>query len=361
MIPHFPMDIETQKNKRSDNPIAIWCITPNGKILGQKIRAALDGSTLFVSARLKEEEPPAIPIDPFERLSEKIQLEFNRFSGHVFIFSTGIAVRMIAPLLNSKLVDPAVVVTDDKGTHVISLISGHLGGANTLARNIAAIVCGTPVITTATDTHQLPAIDMIAQKQHLFIETPWNIKHINMAFLMGEPIRLCDPFGFIKNEFSKTLWTEKEFKGHSTKTICCSYKTKQVSRETLILRPPVLSIGIGCNRGTSCNALTDFLWWVLKKEHLSVNSIFSFATSDIKKDEQGLLDLSKKMTIQITFYDKEELNSVKTIVTPSEMVEKHLGVKSVCEAAAILAAGNGRLIVPKQKNKDVTLAVAIKK
>lgn len=100
---------------------------------------------------------------------------------------------------------------------------------------------------------------------------------------------------------------------------------------------------------------------VLKKESLSINSICQFATADIKKDEIGLLALSKEMKIQIVFYDKKNLNSVKTIMTPSKMAEKHLGVKSVCEAAAILAANNGKLIVPKKKNKDVTLAVAIKK
>jgi len=100
---------------------------------------------------------------------------------------------------------------------------------------------------------------------------------------------------------------------------------------------------------------------VLKKEGLSLNSIYRFATTDIKKNEVGLLALSKEMKIQMGFYNKKDLNSVKTIETPSKMVEKHLGVKSVCEAAAILSANNGKLIVPKKKNKDVTIAVAIKK
>ncbi len=356
------MAIEMQKNKIFSGPIAIWCITPNGKILGQKIKAALKNATLFVSAKIsgndnKHEENSIL----FETLSRKIQSEFNKFPGHVFIFSTGIAVRVIAPLLNSKTVDPAVLVIDDNGTHVISLISGHLGGANELTKKIAAIISGTPVITTATDINKLPAIDLIAKENGLFIETPQNIKFINMAFLMGEPVILFDPFNLIKNDLPKSFWIKKSSKENSIKKIFCSHKTKEVSRETLILRPPVLSIGIGCNRGTSCKELKIFLLMVLKKKGLSVNSICQFATTDIKKDEEGLLALSKEMKIKIIFYNTKDLNSVKTIMTPSKMVEKHLGVKSVCEAAAILAAGNGKLIVPKKKNKDVTIAVAIKK
>ena len=355
------MDIETLKNKIPPDPIAIWSITPNGKILGQKIKTALKGSTLFVSAKTCQGDQQGKNTFAFEKLSKEIHCQFNKFPGHVFIFSTGIAVRIIAPLLNSKIIDPAVVVVDDNGTHAISFISGHLGGANTLAKKIARIVSGTPVITTATDTNKLPAIDLIAKKRGLFIETPQNIKHINMAFLMGEPVILFDPFDFIKDDLPKNFWMNRSPRENSTEQIFCSYETKDVSRETLILRPPVLSVGIGCNRGTSCEELKEFLFMVLKQEGLSIKSICQFATTDIKKDETGLLALSEEMKIEIVFYDKKNLNSVKTIKTPSKMVEKHLGIKSVCEAAAILAANNGNLIVPKKKNKDVTLAVAIKK
>ena len=359
------------KNKINLKSIAIWAITPNGKLLGQKIQAELKGSVLFVSAKIRECDGLDKDTITFEKLSREILQQFNKFSGHIFIFSTGIAVRIIAPLLESKIIDPAVVVADDNGNHVISLISGHLGGANALTKKIAPIINATPVITTATDTNQLPSIDMIAKDKDLYIETPQNIKTISMAFLMGTPVNLYDPLRIIENNLPKTdrlqtaplstfeIDTIKT--DSSAKEIFCSHEIKIVSRETLVLRPPVLSIGIGCNRGTRCEEIKLFLLMVLKKEGLSVNSIYRFATTDIKKNEAGLLALSKEMKIQIAFYDKKDLNSVKTIETPSKMVEKHLGVKSVCEAAAILSANNGKLIVPKKKNKDVTIAVAIKK
>ncbi len=360
-----------QRNKTKFKSIAIWALTPNGKILGQRIQAELKGAVLFVSAKIWKFDELDKNTITFEKLSKEIQQQFNKFSGHIFIFSTGITVRIIAPLLESKIIDPAVVVTDDNGNHAISLISGHLGGANALSKKIAPIINAVPVITTATDTNQLPSIDLIAKDRGLYIETPQNIKVINMAFLMGKPISLYDPLEFIKDNLPKTcrpkiyqsstFGTDTIDTEQSTEKIFCSYENKNVSRETLILRPPVLSIGIGCNRGTRYEKIKQFLLLVLKKEGLSLNSIFRFATTDIKKDENGLLALSKEMKIQIDFYGKKNLNSVKTIETPSKMVEKHLGVKSVCEAAAILSADNGKLIVPKKKNKDVTIAVAIKK
>lgn len=296
----------------------------------------------------------------FKALAKEIHQQFNLYSAHIFIFSTGIAVRIIAPLIQSKTSDPAVVVVDDHGTHAISLLSGHLGGANTLAVKIAGILNGTPVITTATDTNNAPAIDMLAKAKGIYIETPQNIKQINMAFLMGDCITLYDPFEFIKPDLSDQYFRDSIKTASTRQTVFCSYETKPVSRETLILRPPVLSVGIGCNRGTSREEIKQFLLSTFKEHGLSLKSIFTFATASIKKDELGLLALSEEMGIQIHFFEKNDLKRVKTIETPSEVVEKHLGTKSVCEAAAILASGNGNLIVPKQKNKDVTIAVAIK-
>ena len=379
------MDIETQKNKIDS--IAVWSITPNGKIIGQKIHKAVKGSSFFMSKKIwqdhlqsKQKNQFGENIVAFAELSKEIQQQFNNFTGHVFIFSTGIAVRIIAPLLKSKTVDPAIVVMDDKATHAISLISGHIGGANALTQKIAAIVQAVPVITTATDTNNLPSIDMIAKAGNLYIENPQNIKHINMAFLTGESVGLYDPLGIIKNRLPRVFWTELidsdmgiEDASIAVKQIFCSHKIKKVPRETLILRPSVLSVGIGCNRGTKYKDIKEFLLSVFKKHQLSVNSIEYFGTTQVKKDETGLLELSDKMQIKIDFYTNKELNSVKTIKTPSKIVEKHLGVKSVCEAAAILSSSStqyaqdgpckldGKLIVLKQKNKDVTIAVAIKK
>lgn len=349
----------------SPHPIAIWCITPNGQMIGKKLFSHVSDSSLFLSARLDQEGGDE-HFHTFESLSLEIKKQFHLFSGHIFIFSTGIAVRMIAPLLKSKTTDPAVVVVDEKARHAVSLISGHLGGANELTLKIAGILGAGPVITTATDSSRVPAIDLIAKEKKLFIETVHNIKHINMSFLIEKPVRLYDPYGFIKSCLPDRFYTEIDTIENQRgpdggfKTIFCSYEVKKVSRETLILRPPLLSVGIGCNRGTDEKKIFDFLITVLKKEELALGSISSIGTSEVKKNETGLLELGKRMGIDIDFYCSDDLNTVTKIKNPSEIVKKHIGAVSVCEAAAILSADNGELIVTKNKNRDVTIAVAIK-
>ncbi len=355
------MDTERQKNNPFIPKIAIWCITPNGKKLGEKIKTDFKGAILFLPEKIAKVKPSDIHRFNFDTLSTEIHRRFNKFQGHVFIFSTGIAVRILSPLLKSKTIDPAVVVVDDNGTFAISLLSGHLGGANQLAEHIAASIHATPVITTATDTNDLPSIDLIAKDNAIFIQTPENIKHINMAILTGEPIDLHDPYKFIKPRLPKSFWHESRPSNLSLPGIFCSPEIQSVPRGTLILRPPVLTVGIGCNRGTSLKQIRAFLFDVLKDERLSARSIHQLATTKVKEDEKGLLSLAEQMDIPLVFYSNEDLNSVKNIQTPSKIVEKHLGVKSVCEAAAILSSNNGNLIVTKRKNKDVTIAVAIKR
>ncbi len=355
-----------KKISKSSLSLAVWAITPNGLVLGEKICLGVPGSRLFVSEQLAKEcqlsfEPggPGPGVATFKKLSTELALEFSRFSAHIFIFSAGIAVRMIAPLIQSKITDPGVVVVDDRGIHVISLLSGHLGGANRLTQKIAALIDARPVVTTATDVNNLPSIDMLARENNLYIENPGAIKHVNMRFLKNRTMDVHDPLNCIKAKIPERF-IEKQILPMQGTGVVCTWKTIKVPRETLVLRPRVLSVGIGCNRNTSLEVIHDFLQLVFVREGISLNSVFTLATTDVKHDEKGLLSLADRLELPLKFYDKNQLNSVDTIETPSKMVEKHLGVKSVCEAAAILAAARGRLIVTKKKNPDVTIAVALK-
>jgi len=377
------------QNKFTVSSIAVWAITPNGLTLGQDICKKISGTKFFISETVATDYPPPpetrnrgetlnqeatlnLKISKttlsdqkcgtvvFKKLSHALSQQFTRFSAHIFIYSTGIAVRMLAPLIQSKTTDPAVIVLDDRGIHAISLLSGHLGGANRLTQELATLINARPVITTATDINKLSSIDLLAQENNLYIENPGAIKHVNMAFLKNNILDVYDPGNYIY-----PLIPEKTIRSQPPPKqgigVACTWKTIKVPRETLVLRPKILSVGIGCNRGTSLATLHGFLKEVFTAEELSLNAVFTLATTEVKQDETGLLDLADNLGLPIKFYDKNQLNSVDTIETPSKMVEKHLGVKSVCEAAAILAAGRGRLIVTKKKNKDVTIAVAIKK
>ena len=354
--------VPTNKDK-----IAIWVITPNGTKLAELLSRELSESDVHISQKIA-----STPIRHlrFESLSETLNQKFKCYSGHIFIMSTGIVVRVIAPLINNKVEDPAVVVVDDQANHAISLLSGHLGGANALTQKIADIIGADPVITTATDVNRLPAIDVLAKEMNLLIENPGAIKTVNMALLKSEKIFVHDPFGFLGSSLPHIEpFTYGETKKHSKKN-CRANEFESVPgiyvddvivdlpAEVLVLRPASLVAGIGCNRNTAMEEMKALLTDVLATHNLAPSCLTSLASIDVKSDESGLLSLSEKLNLPVIFYSRQELNQVKEIKNPSIVVEKHVGVKSVCEASALLTARGGALIVPKQLTKNVTIAIA---
>jgi cobalt-precorrin 5A hydrolase len=375
--------------KEKKGGYAIWAITAPGIRLARRIMKGLDVVHLYLPGRLANDE---LRCFRFESLKAEVAHLFNQYCGHIFIMATGIVVRMIAPLIKDKTVDPAVVVLDDKGSHCISLLSGHLGGANELAREVARIVQAVPVITTATDTNDVPSIDLIAKELGLAIENPGIIKSVNMALLEGETIEVFDPYGilkdslkdnavdfqnhppllnggggdfighdnheFILNSTALPLKGEALGGGKNQPMIYVGDEIKELPPACLVLRPRILVAGIGCNRGARKEEIKDFLCNVFQKHKLSVKSLYRLATIDIKKDEVGLIKLAEELGLPIMFYSSEELNRIKGLQNPSKLVEKHTGVESVCEGASLLGAKTSRLLVPKHVAKNVTVAVA---
>ncbi len=353
--------ISAEKDK-----IAIWVITPNGTRLADMLSMSVSDVDVYVSQNIRE----TTACFKFRSLSGTLEKTFHQYTGHIFIMSTGIVVRVIAPLIRHKTEDPAVVVMDDRGIHAISLLSGHLGGANQLAQKIAGIIGANPVITTATDVNKVPAIDVLAREKSLFIENPETIKTVNMALLKGEKIHVHDPFSFLtkclpnpehwtyggaKKHFEKDS-RDKEFEGVAG--VYVDDVKAELPPQILILRPASLVAGIGCNRNTGMEEMKALLQDVLEMNKLASSSLKCMASIDVKADEPGLITLAQNLGLTVIFFTRQELNQVKGIKNPSTIVEKHVGVKSVCEAAAIRAAQNGTLIVPKQSTRNVTLAIA---
>jgi len=350
-----------------ENKLAVWILTPNGSQLADKIHQNLPDVCVYASPKIAAATTGYLT---FQNLSESIKQKFRQHTGHIFIMSTGIVVRVIAPLIKHKTEDPAVVVVDDGGHHAISLLSGHLGGANELARQIAGILGAKPVITTATDVNQVPAIDILAKEKRLFIENPAAIKTVNMAILKGEKIHVHDPFKYLKESIPNSEL--RSFSGSSENLkednqapeidtvpgIFIDDLRVDLPSQVLVLRPPSLVAGIGCNRNTATDEIKALLEDVLTAARLSLASLKCLASIDVKADEGGLITLGDDLDLPLVFFKRQELNQVKNIENPSKVVEKHVGVKSVCEAAAILASGDGTLIVPKQSTPNVTVAIA---
>ena len=349
--------------------IAIWVITPNGIKIARRIAADLPDVDLHMSGGLEVTVADALT---FDKLSEEIVEKFNQYTGHIFIMSAGIVVRIIAPCIRAKTEDPAIVVIDDQGQHAISLLSGHLGGANALTLKVAEVIGATPVITTATDVNKRPAIDILAKQKKLIIENPAAIKTVNMALLTDQTIYVHDRFALLQDgipnaiQLPDAVSVQKDTVGAAflpddhAAAIFVDDRQIELPSHVLILRPATLVAGIGCNRNTPMAEIKDLLDAVLMKYSLAGSSLSRIATIDLKADEPGLVGLAQDLDLPIDFFSRDELNSVKDIQTPSTMVEKHVGVKSVCEAAAILASRTGTLIVPKQTTPNVTVAIARK-
>lgn len=340
---------------------AIWAITPNGAELARSMAGKISGSTLFLSQKLAAGCDAA---NGFNRLRDAVDSQFPRYSDHIFIMATGIVVRTIARHLAHKTTDPAVVVCDEAGRFAVSLVSGHVGGANALARTVARITGGQPVITTATDVNRLPAIDMVAVQNNLSIENPDAIKTVNMALLTGDPIALHDPYGKVAPHLpqEQIIATAANTLGQSHAGahagIFVDHIRLDLPPQVLVLRPGSLVAGMGCNRGTDTQEMRGLLEKTLATHNLAISSLRALATVDLKADEPGLLALAEVLDIPLNTFTRDRLNGVEQVPTPSAMVEKHIGVKSVCEAAALLATHRGRLIVPKHKTANVTVAVA---
>jgi cobalt-precorrin 5A hydrolase len=343
--------------KASADRCAIWALTPEGARLARTIARAMPGSRRFLPAALAVNAAGA---HRFTRLKAEVERQFTRFAGHIFIMATGIVVRCIGPHLVHKIVDPAVVVCDEAGRFAISLVSGHVGGANALAREVAEITGGRPVITTATDVNRVPAIDLIAVENDLRIENPDAIKRVNMALLTGGPIGVHDPYGKVTRRLppARVQPTAAGAFDETRAGIFVDHIRLDLPPHVLVLRPASLVAGMGCNRGTTADEMRALLTAAFEKNDLSMNSLRALATVDLKADEPGLQCLAQSLAIPLTVFSRDQLKAVTRVASPSAMVEKHIGVQSVCEAAALLATHRGRLIVPKQKTTNATVAVA---
>ncbi|MCK5844848.1 MAG: cobalt-precorrin 5A hydrolase, partial [Victivallales bacterium] len=309
--------------------------------------------------RFADKCPKAATFAP-KTLSAVIAENWNKFDAHIFIMATGIVVRKIAGLLDSKLTDPAVVVCDELGNHAISLVSGHIGGANRLAEDIAGITGGRAVITTATDINNLMAFDELARINKWRILNPKKIKALNSMLLEGKKIDLLIP----KNIFTKhyenvrgiSLVSETaKIAGDAAVVLDASSDT--ITIPTLALTSSSYVVGIGCRKNVSADEIQTAFSATLKTAGVDATEVTLLVSADVKKDEAGLLEFAKNQKLKLKFFSKETLNAVQT-PNHSPRAMKEFGIASVCEAAALTASQNGELILEKQKYPKVTIAIA---
>jgi len=337
---------------------AVYAFTRKGARLAGKISETLGGD-LYLPERLAGE----FDAKPFSALGPLVRSLFLDYGSHVFVGATGIAVRAVAPIIRSKDRDPAVVVVDQQGRYAVSLLAGHLGGANELARRIAGITGGEAVITTATDGEGIPSIDMLAMEKGMAIGNIEAVKEVNGALLDGGPIQVFDPedrmglsTGMEGVEIISVV-REQEWLP-DVPGVWVSWREKEPGPGQLVLHPRCLVVGLGCNRGTTVREICRTIEDLFASQGLSLSSLLALSTIDLKRDERGLIQAAAALETSIRFFQAESLDKVE-VPNPSVMAKRHVGARSVCEAAAIKGAWNGRLVVPKIKSGSVTLAVAL--
>ena len=337
--------------------LAIFALTKKGSELGRRLKELLPEGDLHLPRKFAREGERG-----FEKLRKTLADAFGRYEALVLIMAAGIAVRLITPHIKGKREDPGVVVVDEKGRFAVSLLGGHSRGANELARRIAFLLGARPVITTSSDINEIPPIDLLGRKFGWELENPENSASVISAILNGENVGVYQDAG-------EESWREglppnvrifeslEELREAKLKAaILITEKLAEgLPHTALIFRPKNLVVGIGLHRGIEASKIEEAVLRVLREHGLSPRSIRNLATVRGREKEPGLLEFAQKYNLPIESFSLEELKSLNP--PSSSAARRSLGVPGVCEPSALLSS-RGRLIVPKVKLKDISIAVA---
>jgi cobalt-precorrin 5A hydrolase len=331
----------------------IWliCFSAKGYGLCQRIAHVLNDCECKIFSKTSA-ETGAEEVRSVEKWTEKA---FGTCDGIVFVGSLGIAVRHISPFLKSKVVDPAVVDLDDNGKFCISVLSGHIGGANDLTKRIAAGIGSVPVITTATDVNGKFSVDVFAVKNDMYISSMAKAKDVSARVLDGRFVGLY-------SDFVITGMVPPELTSSDTGELGIDITIRTGQRpfsSTLSLVPRCCVLGIGCKKGTSKEAIEQAVTKALTNGKVCRHSVRAIASVDLKKDEPGLLEYARGIGVPAIFYTSDELNSLVGNFSASEFVKSVTGVDCVCERAALRASRDGWLLIRKSVSEGVTVAVAM--
>lgn len=289
---------------------------------------------------------------PESGLHDWTKQQFETADALIYIGAAGIAVRAVAPFVDSKTRDPAVLVIDECAEFVIPILSGHIGGANALAEKIAGLLGARAVITTATDCNDLFAIDGWAAEQGYVICNPERIKQVSARVLAGEAIRL-------KSSFATVL--DPKFVGKIVLTDRPPYDVqigiKANDSSALRLAPRVLTLGVGCKKRTLMAEIHAAFDHLCAELNLEPRAFCQVCSIDLKAHEEGLLGFCHDMGLPLVTFSAKALSALPGAFTTSDFVRQITGVDNICERSAVLGSA-GTLLVQKRTYNGVTMAVA---
>ncbi|PZE20447.1 cobalt-precorrin 5A hydrolase [Paenibacillus xerothermodurans] len=352
---------------------AIVAITKHGVELGRKLQSTFSHADLYYMSKFQRGDEESRGIQLFEGSVRLLfPALFPAYKGLIIIISLGAVIRMIAPLLEDKKKDPGIVVIDDKGEHVISVLSGHLGGANELTREVAAALGARPVITTASDVQGTIAVDLFGRRFGWEWESADKLTPVSASVVNEEQVAVVQESG-------ETGWwlfdtpmpanirvyssAAEALAARPHAALIVTHRVLTAAEEALLAngvlyRPKAIALGIGCNRGTSAEEIEAVIDSTLAELSFSLRSVKAACTIDLKKDEPGLLAVVDKYGWEFVTYSPEQLNEVP-MDAPSDTVHRFTGAYGVSEPAAKLYSGASKLALVKKKSGNVTISVGV--
>lgn len=354
-------------NSLSKN-ISIICPSPKGKEIALKLKESFNGRLYIKENNLSQDQinNEKSEINTFvygEDFSLKTITKeaMNNSEGIIFISSTGIAVRAIAPFLEGKDKDPGIVVVDLSCKYAINILSGHLGGGNELTYKVSEILNSMPIITTASDNLGLIAPDILAKENNLIIEDLKKAKYMAALLIDKKIIGIKDDYNIIKisNGYEKIqylrkdcIWITHRLKSSNNEDI----EKNDYSRILRLIKNDIV-LGIGCRKGTTYEKLYDFVNANLIKYNLDIRAVSGIVSVDIKANEEGIIKLAGKINCPFKTFSKDEIKTVQDKYDKSEFVFKTLGITGVCEPSVDLAGAE--VIISKIKHEGMTLAIGV--
>lgn len=333
--------------------LAIISVSDKGQKLALKLKEILDKDSTVIKCDIYH-----------KNVRKYFPILFYEYDGIIAIMASGILIRSIAPLIESKASDPAVLNIDDNGKFVISTLSGHLGGANDLTHKVAGLIDATPVITTSTDVNHKLGIDVMARDLYLSIDNTKEILFFNKAILEGREISLTvNPnknFNYLF-DYLNNITLEINVSIYYSSKINEDEIHVTLDEHRLILREKKIVAGIGCRRGKECKYIYEGLEKSLKDLKILPSRVNMLTSAEIKKDEKGILELSDKLNIPLHFVEMDKLKLFHSNdVSKSEFVYSKFGIYGVCEQSALITAGfDSKLIYKKTSYDGVTISIAV--
>ncbi|MDT3428923.1 cobalt-precorrin 5A hydrolase [Paenibacillus forsythiae] len=355
------------------NPYAAVAITKHGVDKARALAERLPGIDLYYLSKWARGDEAQLGYRLFEGpVKPVLQDLFKAYKGLMIFISLGAVVRMLAPVLEDKTKDPAVIVIDECGRHAISVLSGHLGGANELTLAAAKAIGAKPIITTASDVQETIPADLFGREFGWEIEGYGKMVSVSASLVNEERIAIVQEAGETRWwTYDKPLPAHIAVYSHAQEAMQAEFDAALVITDRLLeadeeaallengvlYRPKTLVLGIGCNRGTSAEEIERMITSTLSELRLSVKSVRNAATILLKKDEEGLLDVCRKHKWKLEFYTPDELNQIP-LKNPSAAVYKYTGAYGVSEPAALRSSGAAEWLLEKRKSGNVTLSIA---